>query len=326
MYSNSTTQPIGGYFELELPPPRALPHNGLQGFQSARAAFLALLRAGRPNRVWLPKYICNAMLAPLMRAGMAYAWYDLTEHWQVDPAIQLQTGDWLVYVNYFGLCSKPVDDLLQRFPPEQIILDYSQAFFAPPSPQALATLYSPRKFFGVPDGGLLHSQIPVPQSTHIDQDAFARMSHLLRRLGDTPEAGYTAYQHAEHSLDDPEPKRLSPLSARILSSIDFDAVRAKRRANFQYLHSRLGADQQSFAAMKDTDIPLCYPYRSDQPGLRQALIRQRLFIATYWPEALERLAPHRANSLVNNLLPLPIDQRYGNEDMERIATAILAHR
>ncbi len=317
--------PIGGYFELELPPPRRLPHSDLQGFQSARAAFLALLRVGCPNKVWLPNYICNSMLAPLIQTGIEYAWYDLTENWQVAPTIQLQAGDWLLYVNYFGLCSKHVDDLLRRFPTEQIVLDNSQAFFAPPSPQALATLYSPRKFFGVPDGGFLHSQLSVPQPTHTDQDSFARMTHLLRRLGDTPEAGYAAYQHAEHSLDDPEPKRLSPLSERILSSIDFDAVRAKRRANFRYLLGRLGDDHPLFPAMKDTDIPLCYPYRSEQPGLRQALIRQRLFIATYWPEAEERLEPQAAQALINNLLPLPIDQRYGSHDMERIVTAILAY-
>ena len=41
---------IGGYFELELPPPRGERYPDALRYQSARAAFLALLLAGRPGR------------------------------------------------------------------------------------------------------------------------------------------------------------------------------------------------------------------------------------------------------------------------------------
>ena len=54
---------LGGYFELELPPaPNPLYPQAL-AYQSARAAFQALLTAGNPGRVWIPRFICDEMIA-----------------------------------------------------------------------------------------------------------------------------------------------------------------------------------------------------------------------------------------------------------------------
>ena len=56
----------------------------------------------------------------------------------------------VLYVNYFGLCDENVERLLQEVPKEKLIIDNSQALFALPS-NAMATIYSIRKFIGVPD-------------------------------------------------------------------------------------------------------------------------------------------------------------------------------
>lgn len=321
--SEVQSPPIGGYFELELPARRELPHAGLQHYQSARAAFLALLRAGRPTRVWMPRYICNAMLTPLEKLGIEYAWYDLTDELEVGPEVRLEAGDWLLYVNYFGVCGAKVEALLHRFSPEQIVLDFSQAFFSPPDEQALATIYSPRKFFGVPDGGLLYSQIPISAPEEIDITSFARTEHLIRRLGDSPEAGYAAYQRAEGSLADLEPRTMSRLSEHILASVDFESVRRIRKENFKMLNDRLGDESGLLGDMDETEVPLSYPYRSRNVGLRQRLLSHRIFVPTYWSDALYRLTPDRADRLVRNMFPLPIDQRYGAAEMERISVIVL---
>lgn len=321
--SDDRMPPIGGYFELELPARRGVLYPGMQRFQSARAAFLALLRAGKPTKVWMPRYICNAMLAPLEKSGIDYALYDLTDELEVSAEVQLEADEWLLYVNYFGVSGKKVDALMQRFAPSQIVLDYSQAFFSAPHQQALATIYSPRKFFGVPDGGLLHSQIPIQTPNEVDITSFTRMEHLIRRLGESPEAGYAAYQRAEESLDDMEPRAMSRLSERILASIDFEAARKKRLDNFQLLHDMLGNEDCLASGMSATDVPLCFPHRTRDVGLRKRLIANRIFVPTYWSDAIGRLTDEKAENLVRNMLPLPIDQRCGAVDMERISAVLL---
>lgn len=159
--SEVQSPPIGGYFELELPARRELPHAGLQHYQSARAAFLALLRVGRPTRVWMPRYICNAMLTPLENVGIEYAWYDLTDELEVGPEVRLDAGDWLLYVNYFGVCGAKVEALLHRFSPAQIVLDFSQAFFSPTSKLSLPFTHQENSLeFRMADCFIARSQYP----------------------------------------------------------------------------------------------------------------------------------------------------------------------
>lgn len=319
---DDTLSPIGGYFELELPNEGEFPFAQASRFQSARAAFLALLRAGRPRRVWMPRYICDSMLAPLEKEQIAYFWYDLDDQLSVDQNCKIEEGDWLLYVNYFGICDVNVAALLKRFPPDQLVLDYSQAFFSTPAEDALATLYSPRKFFGVPDGGLLISQIPISAPEMQDTVSFDRTPHLLKRLGESPEAGYYSYQAAEESLELCEPKRMSQLTERILSSINFDYASHKRLQNFRHLHEKLGKLNAITIDLLQDSAPLCYPFATQDAELRNRLVNARIFIATYWAEAIDRVTEEWAEAMIMNLLPLPIDHRYGPADMERIVSII----
>lgn len=314
--------PIGGYFELELPLKGEILHAELSRFQSARAAFLALLRVGRPAKVWIPKLICNAMLKPIENARINYEWYDLTENFDVSPDVKIGDHDWLLYVNYFGIFENNITALMQRYPPSQIVLDYSQAFFLTPHKQALATIYSPRKFFGMPDGGLLHSRIMVPYPDEIDSTSIYRTEHLIRRLSDSPETGYSAYQKAEESLANIEPKSMSCLSERILASINFESVRRKRTENFRMLHDMLGGSTSLIKGIDKIDAPLCYPYQTTNNNLRKHLIANKIFVATYWNDAADRLSLYNSDKFIKNTIPLPIDQRYGIEDMKRIAATI----
>lgn len=317
--------PIGGYFELELPR-GALPHQGSVLLQSARAAFLALLRAGKPGRVWMPRYICDAMHAPLRMAGIDCVWYDVDERLAVDDRVKIETGDWLLYVNYFGLCEQNVATLMRRFPPSQIVLDYSQAFFSASGDEALATIYSPRKFFGVPDGGMLYSRIPLDLPKYQDEESIFRSSHLIKRLADSPESGYADYQKAEENLAECEPKRMSKLTERILASVMFESARKKRRDNFLFLQERLGAKNRFACELSEEEVPLCYPFQTDEPELRARLINNRIFVATYWPDAIGRVGDEWAEKMIKNFLPLPIDQRYGLEDMERMVSLIMGKK
>src|SRR5260370_3994686 len=171
---------VGGYFELDLPPAGAALHDDALRFQTSRAAFLALLRSLRPTAVWMPWYICDAMIEPLRMAGIPIKRYRIDAEMRVQSA-DLAQGEWLVYVNYFGLCDRQVDDVLSRFPRECVVIDNAQALFAQPR-DCLATLYSPRKFVGVPDGGYLVTRQPVDMPEAIDQASVQRCTHLLRRL------------------------------------------------------------------------------------------------------------------------------------------------
>ncbi|QWC90999.1 hypothetical protein [Cupriavidus metallidurans] len=318
------TDAIGGYLGLELPQydqewyPQAL------RFQSARAAFLALLRTHAPAAVWVPWYLCDSMLEPLRTAGSIVKRYAL-RHDLGCPDIALADGEWLLYVNYFGVCDRHVDDVLARFPHEQVIIDNAHAFFSP-ARDNLATIYSPRKFVGVPDGGYLTTRASVELPEVTDDGSVARSSHLLKRLAGGAESGYADYAAAECSLEWQEPRRMSPLTQRLLAAIDYPQVRARRASNFSFLHECLGRRNRLTLAAAPDCAPLCYPFLGAPQGLREAWRSQRIYSATYWPD-LEQSQdmPEFERSLPRNTLFIPCDQRLSPEQLAPLARQVLEY-
>lgn len=57
--------------------------------------------------------------------------------------------------------------------------------------------------------------------------------------------------------------------------------------------------------------------------MKSHLIASRVFVPTYWVDALERLVESQSNSLVHGLAPIPIDHRYGKADMDTMIDLVL---
>jgi hypothetical protein len=315
---------MGGYFGLELPARSDEFHPGAMRFQSARAAFLALLRAHRPTAVWMPWYICDSMLEPLRMTGTRVVRYEIDARLRVFSATPAE-GEWLLYVNYFGLCANNVDDVLRRFPRDQVVIDQSQAFFTGPA-ACLANLYSPRKFFGVPDGGYLTTTQPVPAPMETDDLSFSRATHLLKRPALGAEAGYADYCAAEAGLRMQEPKQMSALTQHILAGIGYAEVRARRAANYAFLDAALGhLNQFAFEGYGD-GAPLCYPFLGAPTGSRERLSQERIYTPSYWQDVVdEPAAPEFERTLAGNALFLPCDQRLSRPQLERMVDILLKH-
>ena len=315
---SSPNKSIGGYFELELPVQKQQKYPDALKFQSARSAFFSLLQH-MPNvkRVYAPAYLCDSMLAPIYASGKILELYEINEKLCIKEEIQLNVDDLLLYVNYFGVCDPNVDRVLQTYNPSQVVIDCSQAFYAGPY-DCLATIYSPRKFFGVPDGGLLITKQLLSAPEVKDQESIFRMSHLIQRLAFSAEEGYASYKVAEKSLDELKPKIMSDLTSQLLQSINYEDAENKRQSNFQALHMTLG--QSNLLSLDHVEgAPMCYPYLSARDIDKAFLANHRIYIPTYWPDVNKR---GRKNSFeidaANNLIALPCDQRYEISDLDKV--------
>ena len=65
---------------------------------------------------------------------------------------------------------------------------------------------------------------------------------------------------------------------------------------------------------------MIYPLMTSRSTeLRQKLIGNKIFVATYWPNVSEWCKEGAVeNELCSETVPLPIDQRYDLNDMKRI--------
>jgi hypothetical protein len=258
-------------------------------------------------------------------AGIAVRRYGLDGDLYPEGLDALASDACLLYVNYFGVCGHQVDRVLRKFPRERVIIDHSQAFYAPP-PDCLGTLYSPRKFFGVPDGGYLLTRLEIRHPKERDTQSFERLQPLAIRLSEGPEAGYAAIQKARLSLKGQQPKIMSTLTEAMLRHIDYPTALRSRNENFMKLHTALKAKNRFPIPADIPDGPMCYPFLGETANLHEWLIQHRVFVGHYWPGVRGPLDrdDDLEQRLAQDCVPLPCDQRYGSAEMERIIGLIEA--
>jgi hypothetical protein len=317
---------IGGYFELELPDHPTI-HPACVRLQSARAAIHATLACHRVRRAFLPNYVCDSVLLAAREAGVDVALYDLDAGLMPRRMAPLRADEVLVYVNYFGLCDANVRELLETVPAENLIVDSSHGLFSE-FDGPLATVYSPRKFCGLPDGGLLRASpcLQVPLPAEVDDASIDRTRHLLTRLGYSAREGYAAFAAARMSLHDTRPRRMSPLTQRLMRGIDWESMRARRRRNFAAMSLALDDLNSRHDSLEASAVPLCYVLTvpdCDVAALRTALSERNIFTPTYWPDARARVRPDSVEAtLIDQSLFLPIDQRMHEEQVLHVARQV----
>lgn len=316
----NSNNPIGGYMEIDFGEPRRSLHKDAIHLNSARSCLEYAIKNLNVKKLYIPEYICGVVEQPLKRSGIAYESYAVGDDLRIIDGPTLRDGEYVLIVNYFGVMREYCEEMNDTYG-DKAIFDYSQAYFDS-APVDRVTFYSPRKFFGLPDGGLLEGlggvdtlELPIGLS-------YNRTDHLMARYDVGPEEGYRQYQSSEASLDDEATMRMSRLTRGMLDATDDMGAKEKRRANFEKLHVALGAKNR----LNMGDVaggPLCYPYYTDDHTLRDRLIESRVFVPTYWKDIPDVVGDKtQANRLSESIIPLPIDQRYSEAEMQRIIDCV----
>ena len=269
----------------------------------------------------MPYYTCGVMFGVPRKLDVAIEYYHINSSLEPETLPELQPGEAFLYTNYFGLNNDSVKELASHFG-SQLIVDNSQAFYAARL-DGIDTFYSPRKYFGVPDGGYLYTEA-VMNSNFEQADSLHRTTHLLKRWDSGPESGYQDFKQSEDSLYNAPIQQMSNLTAALLNNIDYDYSAKKRKENFNLLAQYLDKENSLNPKLGEEDVPMVYPFLTSNESLRNRLIANRVFIPRYWEPTAETrgmLSPWE-ESFSERLLPLPIDQRYGSEDMFRIIDII----
>ena len=306
----SETKEIGGYFGLECGSAPLMHENGIY-LNLGRSALRYVIRVLGIKRMHIPYYTCHTVAASLRAEDCEPVFYKIGDDFLPDRDFPKE--DFILYNNYFGVCGAKVDAMVARYP--NLVIDNAQAYYSQyySGNCGRAAIYSPRKFFGLPDGGILVGEglptLDLPQAT-----SWQNMASLLKRIDINAQAGYEDFVKCDENMMDAPLLAMSKLTLALLRSINVKAAAERRRKNFAYLQQQLPT---SFPlAMADDDVPMVYPYITDDMHLRAKLIKQKIFVASYWPEV------HHCGDLQERILPLPIDQRYGEEEMKRIVNAV----
>lgn len=308
----------GGYIELESFHGMML-HENAVALNCGRNALAYLCKAKNIKLINFPMFLCSSVIDLCSKIGVQFDFYDISE--QLEPVFdkELSTDEWIYVVNYYGqISNEQIKEWKKRY--KRIIVDNAQSYYQKPV-KGVDTLYTCRKYFGVPDGAFLYTDKLLAETLPVDE-SYERMHFLLGRYERNANEFYDEYV-ANNKLFANEPiKKMSKLTQNLLRGIDYKVVATRRQMNFEYLHNALGEFNQL-----NLSIPygaFMYPlWIPDGRKIRKKLQKMKIYIPTLWPNIFDWCSYNTLEyKLAADILPIPVDQRYGLYDMEYLAEMI----
>jgi hypothetical protein len=302
---------------------------------TARSALKLLMRALRPATVWIPSYICGVVIDAAREPGVAVRFYPVDQSLEIpdsDWLAEIQAGDLVIFADYFGFDTWSSHGAEARARGARVVEDACQAMLNKDfSLHSNYVIFSPRKFIGVPDGGILFAHkdaelpgpdfpAPSPQWLLRAIKAAILRSEFDRHGGERN--WFKMFQLVETN-GPMEPRRMSDLSAMILQIADWAAIKKRRRQNYEFLLSELG-ELAIFPDLAHDVVPLGFPIRvGNRDRLRRALFNEQIYPAVHW-DIIDLVPTKFASShrLAGEIMTLPCDQRYGQADMQRMVSKL----
>ncbi len=307
---------IGGYIELDSYN-RPMLHEGAVALNCGRNALAYLIRARRIKKLYIPGFICDSIPEVCDREGTPYEKYKIGENLLPAQDVELKDGEWFYFVNYYSQAgNEKISEYACRY--SRIIVDQAQSYFQEPL-SGVDTLYTCRKYFGVADGAFLYTDAGSDEELKRDI-SFERMRFLLGRFEGSASEFYDEYVKNNAAFSNEPVMRMSRLTDNLLRAVDYGEIRKKRTDNFEHLHSELNGLNR----LKLKKGSFMYPlWMKNGAELRIKLQEKKIYIPMLWPNVLESEAEDSTEyKLAADILPLPIDQRYGKEEMDMIVKAI----
>lgn len=340
----SSTSIIGGMFGLESaihPQDKSAPFlTGRDVFlNNGRSCIWMLTERLRPPQVWVPSYLCPhgnlGAIDPMMTA-LRFFEVDYNLNIRSDKWIsEVTSGDLVIFIDYFGF---PYDRQLAADVQKRgawVVEDACQALLSGHVGKSSDfAFFSLKKCIGAPDGGILRFPKSVSMSNiSLETPApswwlKALQASVLRREFDdglpTQEQWFKLSQDTEDTMPC-GPYAMSQLSQTIMKhSVDYSVIAVRRMDNYRVLLEKL-ADYAVFPQIENEVVPLGFPVRvTNRDAIRQNLFDHRIYPPIHWD--IDGSVPPQyedSHRLARHIMTLPCDQRYGREDMERMADVFL---
>ena len=271
------------------------------------------------KKIAMPFFMCDSCDCVLKKYNVQVSYYSIGVDFK-PKSLNFDKDDWLYIVNFYGQISNEYIKALKAIY-NNLIVDNVQAYYQMPI-KGVDTLYSCRKFFGVADGAILYTDKNIERTIYCDK-SYSRMNFLLGRFESSASEFYNDYTN-NNSLFNNEPiKKMSKLTENLLRGIDYETVRTKRTENFKTLHAVFNSINR--LRLDIPDGAFMYPLFVDNGAeLRKHLKKKLIYIPILWPAIFTRCAERCIEyDMAKNILPLPIDQRYGENEMNIISSTIL---
>lgn len=319
-------------------------------FVSGRNAILGLCRTlcNKEKKIVLPAYTCSTVVEPFIQENWQIEYYDVNK----DLSINLNSLDKIIGCfkpsvvlihSYFGFGIKEAEEVYIHSLKQQgiiIIEDLTQKLFSDNKlSDADYYVFSLRKFLAVPDGGMLISHEKIDLDLNEENSELIATANKAFELKKTymiendlglKEQFRKKFQKCNELLADNKLLTMgSKQSLEIYRKTNFDPIIKQRIDNYNSLRNALKSINCIDLIFEQADnkiVPLYLPLyvkNEKRKELQSFLAGQDIYCPIIWPKysGLGVLSKD-TEYIYNNILCIPIDQRYGQKEMEKISKSI----
>lgn len=316
------------------------------------ALHLVALNVKRKNEhpiVLMPAYCCHSMVDPFVKAGWVVKYYRLNDDLTVDleylsHLLVTVRPTAALTMNFYGSASTQdaVSYIKCGYPECVSIEDFSHCTFSLQdifNPQVDYYVTSIRKSIGVCDGSVIISKQALDESCVEDKDTeFVHARRDCQKLK-------AAYNYTQDSFQKnvffPELRRqegeldgfsgvhrISNTGWAMLETVNGEMIRYARQKNMKHILEHLNGKVESVPGIEKCldGAPFSLPILvNNRDEVQKCLAQKGVYAPVLWPIADESrsICPVSAQ-LADKMLSIPIDQRYNYDDIEDIASIVLA--
>lgn len=331
-----------GFFR---PPILAWPDTS-RWYMLARHAVAAILTAFSDHRpkLWLPSYFCSEV-SEFCRGCCELRQYRDDPRWPEPDWASLTpcAYDFVLAVNYFGIRDGSAWQHWRERNQCLLLEDHTQDPFSAWCRRSAAdyALASVRKTLPVPDGAVLWSPrgLSMPQQPAegdwtgcaVKLAAMLRKAQYLER--DASESLKVLFRglqaRGENFMRNSRVSSISPYSYALVSEGVPAFWRHQRELNARCLLDRLAnldSAELLFRTWPSGSVPfavvLIFGSQAERDDCQARLIQNKVYCPVHWTCKTDQ---KHALDLSSRILSLPIDQRYDEQDMHRMADVILEY-
>lgn len=331
---------IGSEFWFESNPQPVADRDGIYALSGRTAIDLIIqdiIATRKVQNVYMPAWGCDSMIAPFIGRGISVDLYDVSFNGKLEYLVDENKQADIFYVNnYFGYDSTIDTEIIKHFRAKGSIILYDRTHSMLMDDEPIKTLAdysfaSIRKWIGVINGAVVEgvSKNALKHCPYLaPKEKAMRMKQAYMAWDDTVDKQEFLKLYAEfghHLADDYRDYAMDDLSFAIYKATDFEAMKARRRANAQYLHEHLKGVRFMYD-LTDRAVPLFVPVlfegKEQRDAVRKKLIEAEIYCPIHWPKPAQIPADFEANKIYDTELSLICDQRYGIPEMQRIIETI----
>ena len=306
-------------------------------FDSGRSALRHLCSfLKKEDEVLLPEFICESVISCFCQESIRF--YRINDDFGIDiddlRSKFTERTKAVFLMQYFGATAS--EDTLEcirdivRNTDCIVIEDSTHCIFSRSSSIGDYQICSLRKWLQIPQGGVLYSdsdpldifdKADYKKSTCNDRAYGMILKDLyLREVMDCNAEYRRIFETCEKQMDDNEDICfISEFAAFLATCIDVRELMDRRKNNYRFLKNMLSdIGIKPAIRLSDDDCPLVLPIgTANRDEMRSYLIHKKIYCAVHWPfDGFKASERPFARECARSLLSLPIDQRYGEEEMK----------